>query len=59
MDERMIGAAAAAEQSGSWEWMACGASVTGEMHQRRGLGCDDAYSYGVAGDFVVAAVCVR
>ena len=52
----MIGAAAAAEQSGSWEWMACGASVTGEMHQRRGLGCDDAYSYGVAGDFLVAAV---
>lgn len=37
-------------------WSACGASVTGAMHQQRGLGCDDAYSYGVAGDFVVAAV---
>jgi hypothetical protein len=38
------------------EWAACGASVTGSMHQRRGLGCDDAYSYGVARDFVIAAV---
>jgi hypothetical protein len=37
-------------------WAACGASVTGSMHQQRGLGCDDAYGYGVAGDFVVAAV---
>lgn len=37
-------------------WLACGASVAGSMHQQRGLGCDDAYSYGVAGDFVVAAV---
>lgn len=37
-------------------WSVCGASVTGSMHQQRGLGCDDAYSYGVAGDFVVAAV---
>jgi hypothetical protein len=26
------------------------------MHQRRGLGCDDAYSYGIASDFVIAAV---
>ena len=38
------------------EWVACGASVTGTDHQRRGLGCDDAYSFGVVGDFVVAAV---
>jgi hypothetical protein len=30
--------------------------VTGSEHQRRGLGCDDAYCYGVAGDFVMAAV---
>lgn len=41
---------------GSWEWAVCGASVTGAQHLRRGLGCDDAYSFGVAGDFVVAAV---
>lgn len=41
---------------GSWEWALCGASVTGAMHQQRGLGCDDAYSYGVTGNFVVAAV---
>ncbi len=26
------------------------------MHQQRGLGCDDAFSYGIVGDFVVAAV---
>ncbi|MGE2717388.1 protein phosphatase 2C domain-containing protein [Mycolicibacterium litorale] len=37
-------------------WKACGASVTGREHERRGLGCDDAYGYGIAGDFVVAAV---
>lgn len=37
-------------------WAVCGASVTGREHERRGLGCDDAYSYGVAGDFIVAAV---
>ncbi|WP_396910887.1 PP2C family serine/threonine-protein phosphatase [Mycolicibacterium sp.] len=37
-------------------WAACGASVTGSLHQLRGLGCDDAYSFGVVGDFVVAAV---
>lgn len=37
-------------------WAACGASATGLMHQQRGLGCDDAYAYGVAGDFLVAAV---
>ncbi|MGV0764485.1 PP2C family serine/threonine-protein phosphatase [Mycolicibacterium sp. XJ647] len=30
--------------------------MTGREHQRRGLGCDDAYSYGIAGDFVVASV---
>ncbi|OJZ64177.1 hypothetical protein BRW64_18940 [Mycolicibacterium diernhoferi] len=34
----------------------CGASVTGDMHRRRGLDCDDAYGYGVAGGLVVAAV---
>lgn len=37
-------------------WDVCGASVIGREHQRRGLGCDDAFSYGVVGDFVVAAV---
>jgi hypothetical protein len=37
-------------------WLACGASVTGSEHERRGLGCDDAYGYGIVGDFVVAAV---
>lgn len=39
-----------------WAWAACGASVVGSEHQRRGLGCDDAYSYGISGDFLVAAV---
>lgn len=43
-------------RSGAPRWAACGASVTGQDHQRRGLGCDDAYSYGITGDFVVAAV---
>lgn len=38
------------------EWMVCGASVVGSEHRRKGLGCDDAYSYGVLGDFLVAAV---
>ncbi|MGH3676938.1 MAG: PP2C family serine/threonine-protein phosphatase [Mycobacterium sp.] len=38
------------------EWLVCGASVTGSLHEQRGLGCDDAYGYGVVGDFVVAAV---
>lgn len=37
-------------------WTACGASVVGSEHRRRGLGCDDAYSYGIFGDFLVAAV---
>lgn len=41
---------------GAWEWAACGASVTGSDHLRRGLGCDDAYGYAVFGDYVVAAV---
>lgn len=45
-----------AAQSAGVAWTACGASVTGSMHQQRGLGCDDAYSFGVVGDFVVAAV---
>jgi Protein phosphatase 2C len=44
------------EPPGNWEWAVCGASVSGSEHLRRGLSCDDAYSYGVAGDFVVAAV---
>ena len=44
------------EPTGSLEWAVRGASVTGSEHERRGLGCDDAYSFGVAGDFVVAAV---
>lgn len=41
---------------GSWQWSVCGASVTGWQHVQKGLGCDDAYAYGVAGDYVVAAV---
>jgi hypothetical protein len=41
---------------GSWEWNVCGASVTGSQHLTRGLGCDDAFAYGVSGDFVVAVV---
>ena len=40
---------------GSWEWAVCGASVVGDTHHRRGLGCDDAYGYGLCGDLVVAA----
>ena len=43
-------------QPGYWEWIACGASVAGSQHIRNGLGCDDAFGYGVDGDFVVAAV---
>ncbi|RDH77059.1 protein phosphatase 2C domain-containing protein [Mycolicibacterium moriokaense] len=30
--------------------------MTGSEHERRGFGCDDAYGYGIVGDFVVAAV---
>lgn len=41
---------------GDWQWAACAASVTGDEHQRHGLGCDDAYSYGVEEGFIVAAV---
>ncbi len=41
---------------GSWQWGVVGASVVGSEHERRGLGCDDAYCYGVTQDFVVAAV---
>jgi hypothetical protein len=41
---------------GSWEWTVCGASVTGAQHLSKGLGCDDAFAYGVIGDFVVAVV---
>ncbi len=39
-----------------YRWAACAASVTGREHRHRGLGCDDAYSFGITGDFVVAAV---
>lgn len=45
-----------AQVSAGGQWLACGASVTGSEHRRRGLGCDDAYSYGIFGDFLVAAV---
>ncbi len=41
---------------GSWQWGVVGASVIGSEHERRGLGCDDAYCYGVTQDFMVAAV---
>ena len=53
MDQRVTDAE---DRPGSWEWAVCGASVTGQMHLKHGLGCDDAYCYGVAGGFVVAAV---
>lgn len=43
-------------ERGNWEWAACGASVTGSHHLRRGLGCDDAYGYALTGDIVAAAV---
>lgn len=43
-------------RSAAWVWAGCGASVTGSMHEQRGLGCDDAYSYGIVGEFVIAAV---
>lgn len=43
-------------RGGSWEWAACGASVTGSQHIKNGLGCDDAFAYGQIGDFIVAAV---
>lgn len=37
-------------------WLASGASVTGNGHLTKGLGCDDAFAYGTYGDFIVAAV---
>ncbi|WP_196807977.1 PP2C family serine/threonine-protein phosphatase [Mycobacterium sp. 141] len=43
-------------EPGSWEWAACGASVTGSQHIAKGLGCDDAFGYGIAGDFAVAVI---
>ncbi|QRZ09783.1 protein phosphatase 2C domain-containing protein [Mycolicibacterium austroafricanum] len=52
----MTVAGAAVEPPGNWQWAACAASETGAEHERRGLGCDDAYSYGTTGDFIVAAV---
>lgn len=48
--------AGTAGRPGSWEWAVCGASVTGQQHLKHGLGCDDAYGYGLTGDLVVAAV---
>jgi Protein phosphatase 2C len=56
MDHRVTSFPAGPEKPGSWEWAACGASATGSQHIARGQGCDDAYGYGIAGDFVVAAV---
>ncbi|MBN3458851.1 protein phosphatase 2C domain-containing protein [Mycobacterium sp. DSM 3803] len=47
---------AAEVRPGHWAWAVCGASVTGQMHLKHGMGCDDAYCYGVTGDLVVAAV---
>lgn len=47
---------AAEDRPGNWEWAVCGASVTGSQHLKHGLGCDDAYGYGVTGGLVVAAV---
>lgn len=41
---------------GSWQWSACGASVTGSEHVRKGLGCDDAFAFGHVENFIVAAV---
>lgn len=43
-------------ERGNWEWAACGASVTGSEHLRRGLGCDDAYGFALVGDLVAAVV---
>ncbi|WP_157171971.1 PP2C family serine/threonine-protein phosphatase [Nocardia higoensis] len=37
-------------------WAVSGASVAGEAHIRKGLGCDDAFAYATTGDLVVAAV---
>ena len=47
---------AEADKPGSWEWAVCGASVTGWQHAEKGLGCDDAFAYGVVGDYVVVAI---
>lgn len=44
------------DRPGNLEWSVCGASVTGSQHLSRGLGCDDAFAYGMTGHFVVAAV---
>jgi Protein phosphatase 2C len=56
MDHRVTAFPAGDDKPGSWEWAACGASTTGSQHIARGQGCDDAYGYGITGDFVVAAV---
>jgi hypothetical protein len=47
---------AEADKPGSWEWAVCGASVTGWRHVEKGLGCDDAFAYAVAGDYLVVAI---
>lgn len=52
----MTATPSARSEPGSWEWAACGASVTGSQHIAKGLGCDDAFGYGIAGDFAVAVV---
>lgn len=44
------------DRPGNLEWSVCGASVTGSQHIAKGLGCDDAFAYGVTGHYVVAAV---
>lgn len=51
-----MSAAEREQRPGNWEWAVCGASVTGATHSRLGLGCDDAYAYGITGDLIVAAV---
>ncbi len=56
MDDGVRDAYQGGSTPGSWAWAVCGASVTGWQHLSRGLGCDDAFGYGVTDDFVVAAV---
>lgn len=52
----MSESAADESRPGNLEWSVCGASVTGSQHISRGLGCDDAFAYGVTGHYVIAAV---
>lgn len=46
----------AIELTDTLRWRVCGASTAGESHRRKGHGTDDAFAYGVRGDFVVAVV---